>query len=119
MNSPATIPMTDGRVTIRPISLDDVTQTYVNWLRDPEVNQYLETRHTEQSMASVGDFVRAMISSSDQHLFAICVDGKHVGNIKVGPIKHPHQLADVSLFIGDRTAWGKGVASAAIKLITQ
>ncbi len=119
MNSPATIPMTDGRVTIRPISLDDVTQTYVNWLRDPEVNQYLETRHTEQSMASVGDFVRAMISSPDQHLFAICVDGKHVGNIKVGPIKHPHQLADVSLFIGDRTAWGKGVASAAIKLISR
>lgn len=119
MNSPATTTLTDGRVTIRPISLEDVNQTYVNWLRDPEVNQYLETRHTEQTLASVGDFVRAMIASPDQHLFAICMDGKHVGNIKVGPIKHPHQLADVSLFIGDRGAWGKGVATAAIRLISR
>ncbi len=119
MNSPATIPMSDGRVAIRPISTGDVTQTYVDWLRDPEVNRYLETRHTEQTLASVGDFVRAMIASADQHLFAICLDGKHVGNIKVGPVKHPHPLADVSLFIGDRAAWGKGVATAAIKLISR
>lgn len=119
MNSPATMPMSDGRVTIRPISMDDVNQTYVDWLRDPEVNQYLETRHTEQTLASVGDFVRAMIASGDQHLFAICLDGKHVGNIKVGPVRHYHHLADVSLFIGDRSAWGQGVATAAIGLISR
>lgn len=119
MNSRATVSMSDGRVTIRPISLDDVNQTYVDWLRDPEVNQYLETRHTEQTLASVGDFVRAMIASADQHLFAICLDGRHVGNIKVGPVKHPHQLADVSLFIGDRAVWGQGVATAAIRLVSR
>ncbi|MBX7199598.1 MAG: GNAT family N-acetyltransferase [Rhodospirillaceae bacterium] len=119
MNSPATTAISDGRVMIRPISMDDVNQTYVDWLRDPEVNQYLETRHTEQTLASVGDFVRAMIASPDQHLFAICLDDKHVGNIKVGPVKQPHLLADVSLFIGDRDAWGKGVATAAIRLISR
>ncbi len=121
MNSAATIPLNDGRVLIRPISMDDVSPTYVDWLRDPEINQYLETRHTEQTLASVGDFVRAMIASPDQHLFAICLgpEQRHVGNIKVGPVKHPHGLADVSLFIGDRSAWGQGVATAAIKLISR
>jgi RimJ/RimL family protein N-acetyltransferase len=108
-------------VLIRPITLDDVSPRYVDWLRDPEVNQYLETRHSEQTLESVAAFVRSILATPDQHLFAICMmpEERHVGNIKVGPIKHPHGLADVSLFIGDRGAWGQGVATAAIKLISR
>ena len=125
MNSAATTSLSDGLVTIRPISMDDVNDTYVAWLRDPMVNQYLETRHTDQTLATVGEFVRGILADSSQHLFAICLMpegqhvGRHVGNIKVGPIKQPHRLADVSLFIGDRDAWGKGVATAAIRLISR
>ena len=121
MNTTATTALTDGRVLIRPITLDDVGPTYVAWLRDPEVNQYLETRHSEQTLETVADFVRGILGNPDQHLFAICTmpGERHVGNIKVGPVKHPHGLADVSLFIGDRGAWGQGVATAAIKLISR
>ena len=37
------------RLDYRLLSEDDVTQNYVDWLNDPEVNRYLETRHTHQS----------------------------------------------------------------------
>jgi ribosomal-protein-alanine N-acetyltransferase len=108
-------------VAIRPIGMGDVCQTYADWLRDPLVNRYLETRHSEQTIASVAAFVRAMMAHPDQHLFAICVgpDAKHVGNIKIGPIVRPHGLADISLFVGERSAWGRGVATAAIRLATR
>ncbi len=121
MNTSATTPLTDGRILIRPITQDDVGPAYVNWLRDPEVNQYLETRHSEQTLETVAAFVQSILANPDQHLFAICMmpGERHVGNIKVGPVKHPHGLADVSLFIGDRSAWGQGVATAAIKLVSR
>lgn len=106
-------------VSIRPITMQDVTPAYVGWLEDPEVNQYLETRHTTQTLESVAAFVERMIASTDEFLFAICVDGRHVGNIKVGPIKKIHNVADVSLFVGDRSVWGQGVATKAIFEITR
>lgn len=120
MNTSATTPLTDGRILIRPITLDDVSPTYVNWLRDPEVNQYLETPR-EQTEETVREFVTGILADENQHLFAIClVPGeRHVGNIKVGPIRKPYQVADVSLFIGDRKAWGQGVATAAIALVSR
>lgn len=120
MNSGATTSLTDGRVLIRPITMEDVTPAYVDWLRDPEVNQYLETSR-QQTEKTVREFVKAMIADDSQHLFAICLlPGKHhVGNIKVGPVRKSHKVADVSLFIGDRNAWGKGVATAAIKLVSR
>jgi ribosomal-protein-alanine N-acetyltransferase len=107
-------------VTIRPITMQDVTPTYVAWLQDAEVNQYLETRFSPQSLDTVGAFVARMTASKDEFLFAICVgpEARHVGNIKVGPVIAHHNVADVSLFIGDRTVWGRGVATKAIALIT-
>jgi [ribosomal protein S5]-alanine N-acetyltransferase len=114
-------PLKDGPVTVRPISISDVTPTYVGWLRDPEVNRYLETRHIEQTLERVAAFVGAMIAHPDQYLFAICLDPdqKHVGNIKIGPIIRPHALADISLFIGDRSAWARGIATTAIKITSR
>jgi len=117
---PTTAPE-DLEVMLRPVTLEDVTPTYVAWLQDPEVNQYLETRFSPQTLETVRAFVQRMLASSDEFLFAICAgtDCRHVGNIKVGPIKKYHNIADVSLFIGDRGVWGRGVATRAIAQITR
>lgn len=108
------------KVHIRPITLDDVTEEYVSWLQDPEVNRYLETRHTPQTLETVRDYVRGMIKSKDSWLFAIVnQDELHLGNIKIGP-RHPrHNTADISYFIGNKGMWNQGCASQAIRLATE
>jgi RimJ/RimL family protein N-acetyltransferase len=105
---------------LRLVELTDCTERYVDWLRDPDVNKYLETRWTEQSLASVESFVRSVIGSDHSYLFAICEHGtdRHVGNIKIGPIETRHLYADVSYFIGDRAAWGRGMATDAVRTVT-
>ncbi len=110
-----------SRVLIRPIEKSDVTEAYVSWLNDPEVNQYLETRYSEQTLETVNEFVRSKIESDAEFLFAI-IDleaNSHVGNIKLGPVDLRHSRADISLFIGNKSAWGKGFATEAIALITK
>lgn len=106
------------RVLLRPLGAEDVTERYVGWLNDPEVNRFLETRHARQTLESVAAFVAQISTSADNWLFAICRldDGAHVGNIKLGPKKAHHSLADISLFIGERDAQGRGFGREAIAL---
>ena len=106
------------RVGLRPVELDDCTETYLAWLQDPEVNRYLETRWSPQSIDTIRDFVTSVRASSHSYLFAIIYQGLHVGNIKIGPIHPIYKYADISYFVGERSSWGKGIASEAIALIT-
>jgi [ribosomal protein S5]-alanine N-acetyltransferase len=106
------------RVSLRPVTVDDCTPRYVEWLRDPEVNRYLETRWVEQTLETVRAFVEAAERDSASHLLAI-IDSEtqlHIGNIKIGPVNAHHLCADISYFIGERTFWGRGYATEAVRL---
>lgn len=108
------------RVRLRLVELGDCNDRYVAWLRDPEVNRYLETRWYEQTLETVRDFVRGVIAAQNAYLFAIVerATSLHVGNVKIGPIDPHHLLADVSYFIGDRAAWAKGLGTDAVRVAT-
>jgi RimJ/RimL family protein N-acetyltransferase len=111
----------DGeRVSLRGIRLGDCTDRYVAWLNDPDVNRYLETRWSVQDLDTVRQFVLDVHASGASTMLAIIdlADGRHVGNLKVGPVVAAHAYADVSYFIGEREAWGRGLAPDAIRVAT-
>jgi len=110
-----------ARLTLRPLTPDDCTDSYVAWLNDPEVNAFLETRHAPQTLTSVRDFVETINARPNEHLFGIFLsDGdRHIGNIKVGPIDPRHSVADVSLLLGARECWGQGYGSEAILALSR
>lgn len=101
------------------LNVDDIDERYVEWLADSDVNQYLETRHKKWGVAEIKDFVSDQNKSEDQYLLGIFVDNKHIGNIKIGPINIIHSVGTISLFIGDKEYWGKGIATESIKMITR
>jgi len=109
-------------IYLRSCLVSDCTEEYLSWLNDPQVNQYLETRWDKQSIESISEFVGAMLKSQNDYLFAIITkddQGKHIGNIKIGPIHPRHTYADISYFLGDRVYWGKGLVTQAIDLVTR
>lgn len=110
-----------SQIYLREVRSEDVNEEYYNWLNDSMVNQYLETRFFPRSLKNISEFVKYMDGKSDEILLAICVkeNNKHIGNIKLGPINWIHRFGDVSLLIGDKDYWGKGIATEAIKLITK
>ncbi len=109
------------KCSIRPIALSDVTSKYVRWLNDKEVNQYLESRFSRATLPGVRAYIKKAIKDSDTYLFAIIDSktGEHIGNIKLGPVNLHHQCAEIGFFIGEKSFWGKGYASEAIRLIEQ
>jgi ribosomal-protein-alanine N-acetyltransferase len=100
---------------------EHVTEAYVSWLNTSNINQYLESRFTNHTIKTTQAFVEKTLASPDNVFFGIkshLLD-RHVGNIKIGPIDHTHGTADIGILIGDQAAWGKGVATTAISLITE
>lgn len=115
-------PVLEGaRVALRPVTADDVGPAYVGWLNDPEINRFLESRHSESSEESVRAFVDRITASDGDYLFAIRLaqDDRHIGNVRLGPIRAEHRLAELSLYIGDRTAWGQGYGGETVALVTR
>lgn len=97
-----------------------VESHYINWLNDPLVNQFLESRFHSHTLESTRTFVRSCRSSEDTLLFGIRSrphKNQHIGNIKLGPINRLHGLAEIGILIGHREAWGKGFGTQAILAI--
>ncbi len=102
------------------LTQSDVTESYVSWLNDSATNKYLEARHTHHTLDSCKSFVADMNESKNQYLFGIFLksNNKHVGNVKLGAIDQNHCTAHIGILIGEKSQWGKGFATEAIKAIT-
>jgi len=110
-----------NRLFLREVRQSDVNDKYYEWLNDPEINQYMETRLIPQSLENISSFVKSKDGVLHEPFFAICLkqDMSHIGNIKLGPINWVHRNAMISLFIGAKELWGKGFATEAISLIVK
>lgn len=111
--------LSSARLLLRALHAGDLNDTYLTWLNDPEVSRFLETRFLPQTLEGLEAYWRAHRDDPACPWFAICLatDGRHIGNIKLGPIRWIHRRADLSLFIGERNCWGCGYASEAIELV--
>jgi len=113
---PSTIIET-SRLILRPLVPADAGEDYVGWVRDPEVLRFLETRHLpRQDAASLAGFINAANAAPGILLYGITLrgSGRHIGNIKLGPVDAIHRRADLGFLIGARDCWGQGYASEAI-----
>lgn len=107
------------RLILHEINESYITETYVNWLNDPDINMYLESRHITHTLESVRAFINNIVISSNAKMYALIdvESNKHIGNIKLGNIDYINKRSEVGLIIGDRNFWGKGYATEAIKAI--
>lgn len=107
-------------IYLRPVEISDATKEYAGWLNDSGVNQYLESRFSRQTAKSVKEYIKKVLKNRDNLFMAIIRkdSGKHIGNIKLGPINRYHKFAEIGIMIGDKNSWGRGYASEAIKLIS-
>ncbi len=107
-------------ISLRPLLEKDCTVEYLNWLKDPEVNRFLESRWDEQSLDTIKSFVKSVCDSSHSFLFAIIADDDlHIGNLKIGPIHPIYRCADIGYLIGKKNYWGRGIATEAVGLATE
>jgi len=107
------------RIYLREIRLSDANKNYCNWMNDHKVNKYLESRFERWSVGKLKQYISGIKRNTDNVFLTIISrnGNKHIGNIKIGPINRNHRYADVGLIIGEKSFWGKGIATEAIKLV--
>lgn len=109
------------KIYLKLLNVDDVTQNYINWLNDSEINEFLECRWKNHTFEEVKDYVKNISDSSSDYMFGIFNKdtNEHIGNIKIGDINQIHRYANIGLVIGNKKSWGKGYGAEAITLITR
>ncbi len=115
-------PFMEGkRVCLREIRPSDVNQIYYRWMNDGEVTRFLESRFSPNSMAKLKSYAAKILQDPKYIFFAILEKktGRHIGNVKLGPINWVHRFGDIGIMIGDKASHGKGYGTEAIRLVSQ
>lgn len=96
-----------------------VTPAYVQWLNDPVVNRFLESRFATHGIDDTRDFVAKQLADPGTLFLGVrsLELGRHVGNVKMSPINRTHGLGEIGIMIGDREAWGRGIGTDALNVI--
>lgn len=108
-------------IFLKLLAPEDATQSYSDWMQDEEVIQFLESRWKRYDLEHLKDYVKLMNDGINNFLFGIFLkeNSEHIGNIKIGGINQIHRFGDVGILIGNKSMWGKGYGTEAIKLATQ
>ncbi|TGN18254.1 GNAT family N-acetyltransferase [Leptospira idonii] len=108
-------------VALSSLSLSDYSETYLNWLNDEEVNKYSYRRYFPTTSASLEIFLKDISKREDEVHFSIKrkSDKLHIGNICLKSIHWQARCAELGILIGDKSAWGNGYGTSAVKLIVE
>jgi RimJ/RimL family protein N-acetyltransferase len=102
------------RFYLRELQVNDVTDRYVNWLKDKTIRQYIEARF---DLNQLKQYVKEKTLKKDVLFLGIFdkSSGEHVGNIKYEPVNPDLGFAVMGILIGQPEWRGKGVAAEVIK----
>ncbi len=117
--NPAELLLEGRSITLRPFKASDVHEAYLDWLADPIVNQFSQRLGAKRPTAVEAKQYLENLHADEVVLGIHMNDGRHVGNIKYGPVDWRNMRADISILIGEKSVWGQGIGSEAIYLVTK
>jgi len=107
------------KIYLKALSLEHLSQQYVDWLNNPNVNRYLESGG-DYTLEKLEVFLKSV--EQNQILFwaiHLVENNKHIGNIKIDPINLRHGYGEYGILLGDHTEWGKGYAREASERVIE
>jgi len=108
----------EGRkIYLRPLEEEDASQEYCNWINDPTVNKFLETRKT--TIEELKKYIRERKENKNCLFWGIFTKdtNKHIGTIKLEPINWEKKTTNHGILIGDKNYWGQGLCVDALKTL--
>jgi len=103
-----------SKTRLRAIEREDIP-TFVRWLNDPAVRQYLEM-YLPISRAEEEQWFEAYLKNSSSRIFTIIdtEDGVSIGNVGLHELDWKNRCATLGIVIAEKEYWGRGYGSDAI-----
>jgi ribosomal-protein-alanine N-acetyltransferase len=107
------------KVVLTALGRGDVSADYLAWLNDADVLRYRGPKAFPTTMTQLETWVESLPQRGDLVLAIRTRDERrHVGNIALNTIVWAHRSAELSIMIGAKDVWGRGLATEAIALLT-
>jgi len=102
-------------IYLKPISENDISDTYINWLNDPESNKYLEVRHKIQTEFSTINYINNLREIEGCDLFGIYKNESEilVGTLGITNYDKNNKRIEYGLLIGDKMSRQMGIGGLA------
>lgn len=108
-----------GRIRLSQFTERDISNIYLGWLADVNINKYLEVRFTEFNEVRAKEYIRRCIDSPNIFFLKIISrEGKFIGTCTVNHNTF-HKTAEIGLMIGDSNFHGRGLGSEVIGLLVR
>jgi len=108
----------DQALYLRQLCEEDISPEYIEWLNDPEVNQFLEVKNSIPNLAEQKVYVNSILESGDKFMLGIFLpDDILVGSVTLRI--SDKKTVEIGIMIGNKSYQGRGVGSGVIKLITK
>ena len=107
-------------IRLVPFSRRHITDRYVAWLNDSAIVRFSELRHRRHTRRSCRVYLDGMRAGGHCFwaIFADLPPTRHIGNV-AAYIDRANEVAEVSILIGERGAWGRGIGSTAWLLVVE
>ena len=107
------------RLILSHLKRQQLNEIYLSWINDSMVNYYSDRRfqapYTMADLLGYYDSMRAY-----EYMIAIqLMDGRHIGNLKIGPIDYGNGAAEVAIMIGDKSYWNQRYGSESLYSISK
>jgi [ribosomal protein S5]-alanine N-acetyltransferase len=110
-------PVSSERLMLQTFTESKINTKYLGWLRNPEVNQYLEVRHHRINLTKAKNFVRSHHESESNLFLSVdTIEGIFIGTCTLF-FSFEHRVVEIGLMVGDPSFQGKGYASEVIQTL--
>jgi len=112
----------EDTVYLHGLSEEKLPVTYLDWLNDREVTQYMERCYFPTTAEDARKYIRKCNDGNNLLLNIVAAqDDRDIGNIRLGPIYWIQRQADINILIGDHDYRRKEdhTVQAAIELVLE
>ena len=104
------------RIFLREMHESDLTESFISWLRDSEVNKFLEVRHNPPNLESQKQYVNeCRLSLSKAYLGIFQKNEALIGSVTL----NSHETSvEIGLMIGDKSLQGQGIGAEVVKTVS-
>jgi ribosomal-protein-alanine N-acetyltransferase len=99
---------------IKPITQNEITEKYISWLNDNEINKFLAVSHSKQTKVKVVDYINSLRNRNNCDMFAIFdkETNGHIGNLTITSFNtNNNGSMDFGIMIADKLSRSIGIGA--------
>ena len=104
-------------IKLKTLKVHNINKNYIRWFSDKDVVKYSENQYRKITLSNEKKYVQDCRKNKNLNLYGIFYKKKHIGNVSLVGLTSPNKSCEVSYMIGDKSFWGKGIATQVIRII--